>query len=336
MFMKKIFVCFIIVLLMAFPVSAGEVSLNKWVLNVTIDDDGMVEETIQTEFENTGTNSLDGFSFVVPASTVVLNLDNITSIPSTENEVKQQTIPGGIKIIINFGKPIEAGNKWNGRVAFAAEKWAVKEGMDYSIKIPITAPKAIIAGKEVEFSIPADPEIRSQIFLPRAVSVTSVEINSKQKKSYKKLMQFDKMVITWFQLDIGDEISIKGSFSDVLKQIVETDEKSREIKDMIKKSRDMGQNVTQAEAHLKNAEEYNNNQALQSFWVNDFKVVQEYVGYANEELKLAQNSLSTPTETKVVPDETEENNTTPDFGVVSLIFIIMSSFMILRRIRSKQ
>jgi len=208
--------------------------------------------------------------------------------------------------------------------------------MDYSIKIPINAPKAIIAGKEVEFSIPADPEIRSQIFLPRAVSVTSVEINSKQKKSYKKLMQFDKMVITWFQLDIGDEISIKGSFSDILKQIVETDEKSREIKDMIKKSRDMGQNVTQAEAHLKNAEEYNNNQALQSFWVNDFKVVQEYVGYANEELKLAQNSLSTPTETKVVPDETEENNTTPDFGVVSLIFIIMSSFMILRRIRSKQ
>ena len=47
MSMKKIFVCFIIVLLMAFPVSAGEVSLNKWVLNVTIDDDGIVEETIQ-------------------------------------------------------------------------------------------------------------------------------------------------------------------------------------------------------------------------------------------------------------------------------------------------
>jgi len=34
---------------------------------------------------------------------------------------------------------------------------------------------------------------------------------------------------------------------------------------MIKKSRDMGQNVTEAEVHLKNAEEYNNNQALQSF-----------------------------------------------------------------------
>ena len=203
-------------------------------------------------------------------------------------------------------------------------------------KNPDKCAKGDLSREGIEFSIPADPEIRSQIFLPRAVNVTSVEINSKQKKSYKKLMQFDKMVITWFQLDIGDEISIKGSFSDVLKQIVETDEKSREIKDMIKKSRDLGQNVTQAEAHLKNAEEYNNNQALQSFWVNDFKVVQEYVGYANEELKLAQNSLSTPTETKVVPDETEENNTTPDFGVVSLIFIIMSSFMILRKIRSKQ
>ena len=335
MFMKKIFVCFIIVLLMAFPVSAGEVSLNKWVLNVTIGDDGMVEETIQTEFENTGTNSLDGFSFVVPASKVVINLDNIMSIPSTENEVKQLTVPGGIKIIINFGKPVEAGNKWNGRFTFSAEKWAVKEGMDYSIKIPISAPKAIIAGKEVEFSIPADPEIRSQVFLPRAVNVTSVEITSEQKKSYKKLMQFDKMVITWFQLDIDDEISIKGSFSDILKQIVETDEKSREIKAMIKNAKDMGQDVTEAEAHLKNAEEYNNNQALQSFWVNDFKVVQEYVGYANEELKLAQISLSAPKETKEGPIETEENNETPGFGGVSLILMIMGSFMILRRIRSK-
>jgi len=65
------------------------------VLNVTIDDDGMVEESIQTELENTGSNSLDGFSFVVPASKVVLSLDNIMSIPSTENKVEQLAIPEG-------------------------------------------------------------------------------------------------------------------------------------------------------------------------------------------------------------------------------------------------
>ena len=45
MSMKKIIVCFIIVLLMAFPASAGDVSLNRWILNVTVNDDGMVDET---------------------------------------------------------------------------------------------------------------------------------------------------------------------------------------------------------------------------------------------------------------------------------------------------
>lgn len=334
--MKKIIVCFIIVLLMVFPASAGEVSLNKWVLNVTIGDDGMVEETIQTEFENTGTTSLDGFSFVVPASRVVISSDNIMSIPSTGTEVKQQTIPGGIKISINFDRPVEAGKKWNGRLSLTAENWAVKEGPDYSITIPIDAPKAIMAGKEVEFSLPADPEIRSQVFLPKAVNVTAVELKSKDKKSYKKLLQFDKIVITWFQLSFGDAFSIKGSYSDILKLIIETDEKSRQIKDKIKKAKDAGQDVKEAESHLLNAEEYNNNQALQSFWINDFNVVQEYVGYANDELSLAEKSLSEPKETKVIPEETKESNRIPGFGGAGLIIIISSYCMILRRKRSKQ
>jgi hypothetical protein len=333
--MKKIIVCFIIVLLMVFPASAGEVSLNKWVLNVTIGDDGIVEETIQTEFENTGATSIDGFSFVVPASGVVIGSDNIVSIPSTGTEVKQQTIPGGTKININFDRPVETGKKWNGRLSFTVENWAVKEGTDYSITIPVVAPKAIIAGKEVEFSIPIDPEIRSQVFLPKAVNVTAVEVKSKEKRTYKKLLQLDKMVITWFQLNFGDEFSIKGSYSDILKLIIETDEKSRQINDKIKKARDAGQDVTEAESHLLNAEEYNNNQALQSFWINDFKVVQEYVGYANDELSLAEKSLSEPKVTKVVPEETEKSNAVPGFGGAGLILIISSYCMILRRKRSK-
>ncbi|MCX9080829.1 MAG: hypothetical protein OIN83_01380 [Candidatus Methanoperedens sp.] len=333
--MKKIIVCFIIVLLMAFPASAGEVSLNKWVLNVTIGDDGMVEETIQAEFENSGTTSIDGFSFVVPASGVVIGSDNIMSIPSTGTEVKQQTIPGGIKISINFDRPIEAGMKWNGRLSLTAQNWAVKEGPDYSIIIPVDAPKAIIAGKEVEFSLPSDPEIRSQVFLPKAVNVTAVEVKSKDKKSYKKLLQFDKMVITWFQLNLGDEISIKGSYSDILKLIIETDEKSRQIKERIKNAREAGQDVSEAESHLLNAEEYNNNQALQSFWINDFKVVQEYVGYANDELNLAEKSLSEQKETEVIPEETEKSNSVPGFGGAGLILIICGYCIKLRRKRSK-
>ncbi len=333
--MKKIIVCFIIVLLMVFPAFAGEVSLNKWVLNVTIGDDGIVEETIQTEFENTGTTSIDGFSFVVPASKVLIGSDNIMSIPSTGTEVKQLAIPGGTKISINFDRPVEAGKKWNGRLSFTVENWAVKEGTDYSIKIPVDAPKAILAGKEVEFSIPSDPEIRSQVFLPKAVNVTAVEVKSKEKRSYKKLLQLDKIVITWFQLNFGDEFSIKGSYSDILKLIIETDEKSRQIKDKIKKARDAAQDVSEAESHLLNAEEYNNNQALQSFWKNDFKVVQEFVGYANDELNLAEKSLSEPKETKVVPEETEKSNAVPGFGGAGLILIISSYCIILRRKRSK-
>jgi hypothetical protein len=335
MSIKKILLYFIIVLLMAFPVSAGEVMLNKWVLYVTIDDDGKIEETIHTEFENTGTTSFDGFSFVVPASKVVISSDDVSSIPSTGIEVKQQTIPGGIKVSIGFSKPVEAGNKWNGRFSFTADKWALKENLDYSVKIIVEAPKAIVMGKEVDFSIPYNPEITSQIFLPKNVNVTSVEIISKIKRSYKKLLQFDHVVITLFQIDIGDQITVRGSFSEVLKQIIDTDEKSREIKAMIKKAKDNGQDITEAEEHLENADEYNNNQALQSFWVNDFEVVKEYVGYANKELILAQKSLSATEETKVIPKETEEMNNTPGFGAGILILMIISSCMVLRINRPK-
>jgi hypothetical protein len=332
---NKVLAYLFIFMLTAFPASAGSVSLNKWVLNVTLNDDGMVEETIQTEFENMGTSTLDGFSFVVPASRVVINPDNILSIPSTDNQVQQQAITGGIKISIKFLTPVEAGKKWNGRFSFTAENWAVKEGTDYSIKIPVNAPKAIVGGNEVDFSLPVDPEIRSQVFLPKAINVTSVEVKSKDIKPYKKLMQFDHMVITWFQLNIGDEITVKGSYSDILKQIIETDEKSREIKDMIKKAKDAGRDVSEAETHLKNADEYNNNQALQSFWVNNFNVVTEYVGYANKELSLAEKSLSAAGEIKTTPKESEESKETPGFGGAILILIIMSSYTFFRKKRAK-
>lgn len=333
--MKRFLAYLFIIMLTAFPASAGSVSLNKWVLNVTVNDDGTVEELIQTEFENTGTSSLDGFSFVVPASRVVINPDNILSIPSTDNQVQQQAVPGGIKISIKFLTPVEAGKKWNGRFSLTAEKWAVREGMDYLINIPINAPKAMVGGSEVDFSIPADPEIRGQVFFPKAVNITSVEVKSIDVKPYKKLMQFDHMVITWFQLNIGDEITIKGSYSDILKQIIEADEKSRELKALIKKAKDEGRDVSEAEAHIKNADEYNNNQALQSFWVNNFNVVREYVGYANEELSLAEKSLSTAGEIKMTSAENVGSKETPGFGGKILILIIMSSYMFFRRKRSK-
>ena len=331
MIMNRILAYLFIIMLTVFPVSAGSVSLNRWVMNVTVNDDGTVEEIIQAEFENTGPSSLNGFSFVVPASNLVIDPQSIMSIPSTDNKVQQQAIPGGIKVSINFATPLEAGKKWSGRFTFTAEKWAVKEGMDYSIKIPISAPKAITGGNEVDFSVPTDPEIRSQVFFPKSVNVTSVEVKSGSSRPFKKLMQFNHMVITWFQLGLGDEVIIKGSYSDILRQIIETDERSRELKDKIKKAKESGRDVTEAEAHIKNADEYNNNQALQSFWVNDFDVVKEYVGYAGQELSLAEKSLSSAGEIKATPKGTESSKQTPGFGAATLILIIMSYFAYFRK-----
>lgn len=330
MTIKKILVFSLILMLTASPVFAGDVALNKWVLNVTLTEAGSVDEVIQTEIENGGSTPLDGFSFVVPASRVIITNDQIISIPATGQEVSQQTVPDGVKIIIKFNKPLEAGTKWNGRIDLKAENWAVKEGQDYTISIPIKAPRAIVAGKDTEISLPEDSEIRSQVFLPKGVTATSVEVKSASPKPYKKLLQFEHVVLTWFQLNNGDVINIKGSFSDVLMKIVENDAKYRELSSRVKKAKEQGMDVSEAQTHLNNAEDYNNNQALQSFWKSDTKVALEYAGYANDELKLAESSLSSPEKT-TLPAETAQGQKSPGFGIVGLILVLLISGMVKKK-----
>jgi hypothetical protein len=330
MTIKKILVFSLILMLTPSPVFAGDVTLNKWVLNVTLNDAGSVEETIQTEIENGGSSPLEGFSFVVPASKVTITNDQIISIPATGQEVSQQTVPDGVKIIIKFNKPLEAGTKWNGRIDLKAENWAVKEGQDYTISIPIKAPQAIVAGKDTEISLPEDSEIRSQVFLPKGVTATSVEVKSPSPKPYKKLLQFEHVVLTWFQLNNGDVINIKGSFSDVLMKIVENDAKYRELSSRVKKAKEQGMDVSEAQTHLNNAEDYNNNQALQSFWKSDTNVALQYAGYANDELRLAENSLSSPEKT-TLPQETAQGQKSPGFGIAGLIFVLLISRMVKRK-----
>ncbi len=325
---KKFLIYFLILLVTAYPASAGDVSLNRWVLNVTLHDDGLVEEVIQVETENAGSSPLDGFSFVVPASKVTISSDDIVSIPATGQEVKQQTVLDGVKMDVNFNVPVEAGKKWNGRISLKAENWAVKEGSNYSIDIPIKAPQAIVAGKSIEMAVPPDAEIRSQVFLPRSVEVTSVK-----PQPFRILFQYDHMVPTWSpdKLHIGDTISIKSTYSSVLNKIVETDEKLRELKARIDKTEREGRDVLEAEAHLKNAEDYNINQALQSFWKKDNAGALEFNGYANNELKLAESSLSAPGKTETPPAETAQSNKTPAVGAAGLILILLISFVVNRK-----
>jgi hypothetical protein len=321
---KKILAFSLILMLTASPVLAGDVTLNRWVLNVTLNDAGSVDEVIQTEIENGGSVPLEGFSFVIPSSKVTITNDQIMSIPATGQEVTQQTVPDGIKIIIKFNKPLEAGTKWDGRIGLTAENWAIKEGSDYSISIPVKAPQAIAAGKESEMSVPQDSEIRGQVFLPKGVTATSVDVKSSAPKPYKKLLQFEHVVLTWFQLNNGDVISIKGSFSDILMKIVDNDAKYRELSDRVKKANGLGLDVSVAQTHLNNAEDYNNNQALQSFWKNDNTVALQYVGYANDELKLAENSLSSPEKT-TLPAETAQVQKSPGFEIAGLILVLLIS-----------
>ncbi|MCX9025700.1 MAG: hypothetical protein OIN85_06340 [Candidatus Methanoperedens sp.] len=330
---RKILVFFLILMLTASPVLAGDVTLNRWVLNVTLHDDGLVEEVIQAEIDNGGSLPLGGFSFIVPASAVTMIYDFSHTQSFTGMVVDQQSVPGGVKVTVNFNSSIETGKNWDGRIGFTAQNWAVKEGSDYSIIIPVKAPQAIVAGKETEISVPLDSEIRSQVFLPKGVTATSVDVKSSASKPYKKLLQFEYVVLTWFQLNNGDIVSIKGSFSEVLMKIVDNDAKYRELSTRIKNAKEQGLNVSDAQTHLNNAEDYNNNQALQSFWKGDTTVALQYAAYANDELKLAENSLSSPEKT-TLPAETAQgaqSQKSPGFEIAGLILILLISRTVQRK-----
>jgi hypothetical protein len=335
--MRKSFIYLLIILLIIYPASAADVSLNRWVFNVTVNDDGSVDMVIQAELENSGSLPLEGFSFISPVSGVTIDPGQSTGVTvSSEGgmsfnapDVKQQIVSGKTNIIVNFDKPIEAGLKWSGRIGFKAENWAVKKDSNYSIDIPFKSPQVLVSGKGINVSVPADADIRSQVFLPESVEVISVT-----PKPFRILFQFDRMVPTWSpdKLHIGDTINIKASFSNVLNKIVDTDKKWRELKARINKTEGAGIDVSEATAHLKIAEDYNTNQALQSYWKNDYNSALEFNGYANNELKLAEDSLSSGN-VKVTPVATEATGSkkTSGFEAPSVIFILLLSFIVKRR-----
>ncbi|MCX9009752.1 MAG: hypothetical protein OIN66_01400 [Candidatus Methanoperedens sp.] len=324
MMLRKVFIYFLIVLLIVSPASAAGVSLNRWVLNVTVHDDGLVEELIQAEFENSGSVPLDGFSFVIPASKIAVIRDFYHTTDST-GEVEQQTVPDGLRVIVNFNKPVEAGTKWNGRVGFTAENWAVKTDSNYSIDIPVESPQVISSGKSAEVSVPVDADIRSQVFLPKSVELISVE-----PPPFRKLFQYGRMVPTWSpeKLHIGDVIRIKGSYSDVLHKIVEVDDRSRSLSTRIKEAKEQGKNVSEAEGYVANANDYNNNQALAFFWEKKYSDAQKYAGYANDELNKAENSLAAPAESTPEPTEVPRS---PGFMVPALVIAAALAFLVSRK-----
>lgn len=331
--MKNILIYLLILLLTTYPASAADVSLNRWVLNVTMHENGLIEETIQAEIMNGGPLPLDGLSFVVPASGVTMVYDFEHTASFTGQTVEQQSVPGGTRLVINFNSSVEAGKKWNGRIGFTAENWAKKEGPDYFIDIPVMAPQAIVSGEKIDIAVAEDAEIRGQVFLPRSVEATSIEVQSREPQPHKKLLQFNLIVITWFELHDGDVIRIKCSFSDTLRQIVETNDRSKELSARIKEAKAQGMDVMEAETRLRNAESYNTNQALASFWKKEDSIALEYVGYANEELKQVENILSSKKEVQMTPEVTEqpESERTPGFAAPVLVIILLITFLLRRK-----
>src|SRR5512139_2381724 len=172
MMAKKMLVYFLIMLLAAYPASAEEVSLDRWVLNVTLNENGLVEVIIQVELKNSGTSNLDGFSFVVSVSVTIddnqstgVTMDDTGGMKFNSPAVKQQTVSGGTNIIISFEKPIEPGKIWNGRIGYITEKMAIKDNSAYSLTVPVDAPQAIVSGKNVVTFASSDADIRAQVFL---------------------------------------------------------------------------------------------------------------------------------------------------------------------------
>ena len=173
--------------------------------------------------------------------------------------------------------------------------------------------------------------------MPKGIEVTSVT-----PKPFRILFQNSHMVPTWTpeNLHVKDTISIKGSLSEILKKIADLDERSKTLSKRIKEAKTKGIDVTETEVHLKNAEDYNTNNAnsaLSSFWIKDDKSALEFVGYAENELNLAEKSFSESGKKEIktteTVTETAGNKKTPGFGSVGLILIIIGSFMRLRKIR---
>ncbi len=335
MLKNRIMVYFFIIIFMAFPASAGDVLLNKLVLNVTVDDTGSVEEIMQTEIENGGSLPIDGFFITVPVSDLTIDSDqtsgvlinNMNEMKFSEIDVKSQKISGKTNIIINPKTSIASGQKWDGNIGFRVENWANKEGTSLSLSIPVEEPQYIISEKNYVPVIQENIDIRGQVFLPRGFEVESVT-----PKPFRILMQFGKMVPTWTPMNIrvGDVINVKASYSDVLNRIVDTDDRIREMIKIINISKEKQNiDVSLASDHLKKAEDFNTNQALQSYWEKDYAKALQYNGYANNELNLSKNSISTRDE-KAVPAATAEGKETPGFQASILIIIILSCFLIFR------
>ncbi|MDW7726261.1 MAG: hypothetical protein SCH70_03980 [Candidatus Methanoperedens sp.] len=328
MIVKKSIVYLMVLLLTAFPASAGDVSINKWVLNVTVHDDGIVEEVIQIEIRNDGAVPLDGFSFVVPASVVTMIYDFGHTSSFTGQVVKQEKVPGGTRITLEFNRSVDTGSNWNGRVGFNAEKWAVKDGSDYSIDIPVEVPQAIVSGKSSPMAVPGNSDVRSQVFLPKGVEVTSIS-----PEPFRILFQNNVMVPTWSpdKLAFGDTISIEASVSEVLGKIVETEEKINELSARIDEAKKQGFDVSNAEIYLDNANKYNNNQALGEYWKKDNTLALEYVGYANDELEKAQDSLSGAGKKIDETTGADSSKQSPGFALPVLMLAFILSVLIMKK-----
>jgi hypothetical protein len=323
-------------MLTAFPASAGDATLNRWVLNVTMNEDGIVDELIQVEIANAGSSSVDGFSFVIPASSITVIYDFDHTFSSKGQVVEQLQVQNGIKLIVNFNTSLNNGETWNGRIGFRAENFAKKSGNDYTIEIPLDNLQAIGSGK-TDMEISPDVDLRGQVFLPKGVEVISTT-----PKPFRILFQNSHMVPTWTptNLKITDTINLKGSFSDILKKIADVDGRSKTLSKNIKEANTKGLDVGEAQVHLKNAEDFNTNNAnsaLSSFWIKDEKSALEFIGYAQNELDLAEKSFSLSGKTQIKPTEmvvvTSEKSPAP--GVAYLILIIISSFMVLRTKKPK-
>jgi len=336
--MNKVLVYIFIIMLTAFPASAGDVTLNRWVLNITLNENGIVDELVQIEIGNAGSTPIDGFSFVVPASgvTVIYDFDHTYS---SKGDVVVETlkVQNGIKLTVNFNPALNSGETWDGRVGFRAENLANKSGNDYTIDLPLNGPQVIASGKTTDMKFSPDVDLRSQVFLPKGIEVVSVT-----PKPFRILFQNSLMVPTWTSMNIHftDTIEVKASFSDILKKIADVDEKSKNLSKRIKEANTKGIDVGDAQMHLKNAQDYNTNNAnsaLASFFTKDDKSALEFVGLAENELNLAENSFSSAGKTQIMPTETVmvTPQKSPAPGTAYLLFIIISSFMVLRTKKPK-
>ncbi len=342
---RKILIITLVISSLVLMASAGEVSFNNWSYDVTVMDNGTVDGVMRISLVNSGDTPVDGFYFVVPATSVRIIYDFEHTVSFRGLTAQTEKTQDGVTVRVNFNDSLEPENTWSGRIGFQAEGWAVKGEQDYYIEIPVEIPKVLTPTGEVTAELPGE-DITSRIYLP-----SNFEVVLATPKPHNILFRYShrfpdsRMIVTYFpptgsrfggNLKPGDKIKIKAVFNENLEKIVKVNDRLTQVYNKIQEYKKQGKDTSKAEELLEKANKYNNQDALGNFWKKNYPGVDQYTKLAMQELEKAENAIEEDkTETMTPTAEKPTKKETPATGLLTTIALLGLVAVALRQIKSR-